>query len=448
MVSPLPRLDLFPDSARVAADGHLHLAGLDVMRLAEEFGTPLYLYDAATLRARLCAYREALSASYPAAACVAYAAKAFFCTAVAQWVAAEGLDLDVVSGGELYVALHGGVPAARIHFHGNAKSPEELAFALEAGVGRIVVDNAYELELLSHLAAQRKMRAAIWLRLSPNVDAHTHAYRKTGLLDSKFGFPLATGDALRAAAVLWRTRTWRWWAFMRTWARRSSRQRPSSNQSRCFSIWRDLQEEGAALEELSPGGGWGVRYVESDPPAPIEPYVRAVSAAVAAGCQARGLSLPRLVLEPGRSLVGPAGVAVYTVGARKEIPDVRTYLSVDGGMADNIRPALYGASYTALLANRADQPPTETVTIAGKFCESGDLLIRDLTLPHAEPGDLLAVPVSGAYNLAMSSNYNLALRPAAVWLEAGTARPSCAVRPTRICFGGKTDLIIHWRTYA
>lgn len=423
MVPPLPRLDLFPDSARVAADGHLHLAGLDTVHLAEEFGTPLYLYDAATLRARLGAYREALSTSYRAAACVAYAAKAFFCTAVAQWVAAEGLDLDVVSGGELYVALHGGVPAARIHFHGNAKSPEELAFALEAGVGRIVVDNFYELELLSHLAAQRKMRAAIWLRLSPNVDAHTHAYRKTGLLDSKFGFPLATGDALRAAR---RALADPYLALVGLHAHVGSQIFEAAPFVQTVGVLLDLarilQEEGATLEELSPGGGWGVRYVESDPPAPIEPYVRAVSAAVAAGCQARGLSLPRLVLEPGRSLVGPAGVAVYTVGARKEIPDVRTYLSVDGGMADNIRPALYGASYTALLANRADQPPTETVTIAGKFCESGDLLIRDLTLPHAEPGDLLAVPVSGAYNLAMSSNYNLALRPAAVWLEAGTAR--------------------------
>ncbi len=424
MVSPSPRLTLFPDSARVAADGHLHLADLDVVQLAKEFGTPLYLYDTATLQARLCTYREAFSASYPAAACVAYAAKAFLCTAVAHWVAEEGLDLDVVSGGELYVALHSGVPAARIHFHGNAKSPEELAFALEAGVGRIVVDNAYELELLSRLATQRKMRVAIWLRLSPNVDAHTHDYRKTGLLDSKFGFPLATGDALRAARRALSDPHLR---LVGLHAHVGSQIFEATPFVQTVEVLLDLaetlREEGFVLEELSPGGGWGVRYVESDPPAPIEPYVRAVSTAVAEGCRSRGLTLPRLVLEPGRSLVGPAGVAVYTMGARKEIPDVRTYLSVDGGMADNIRPALYGASYTALLANRADQPLTETVTIAGKFCESGDLLIRDLTLPHAEPGDLLAVPVSGAYNLAMSSNYNLAPRPAAVWLEAGTARP-------------------------
>ena len=422
-MNPPTNLPTFPDTAEVAPGGRLHLAGLDAVTLAAEFGTPLYVYDEKTIRARCRAYHDALATHYPAPAKAAYAAKAFLCAAMAQLATEEDLGLDVVSGGELHVALRAGFPAARTHFHGNNKSPAELAFALEAGVGRIVVDNFYELEALAHLAAGCGVVAAIWLRLSPGVDAHTHAYRKTGLLDSKFGFPLATGDAARAAQ---QALTSPHLALTGLHAHAGSQIFETAPFLQTVEALLDFAAEtrrhGFELRELSPGGGLGVRYVESDPPATIESYVRAVSRAVVEGCKARGLSLPRLVLEPVRSIVGPAGVALYAVGARKEIPGLRTYLSVDGGMADNPRPALYGARYTAVLANKANLRPTETVTVAGKFCESGDVLIRDLPLPCAEPGDLLAVPVSGAYNLSMSSNYNMSPRPAAVLARDGQAR--------------------------
>ena len=423
MNQPPKHLSLLPDTARISPGGRLYLGGLEAAALAREFGTPLYVYDEATLRARCRAYRRALASHYPAPAEASYASKAFLCTAMAQLVAEENLGLDVVSGGELHIALRAGFPAARIHFHGNNKSPAELAFALDSGVGRVVVDNFYELETLARLAAERDAVASIWLRLSPGVDAHTHAYRQTGLLDSKFGFPISTGDAARAA--------------------RQAMQSPHLSLtglhahigSQIFEIApfrqtvealldfaAQMQPHGFALREFSPGGGLGARYTPSDPPASIEPYIGSVSRAIVQGCEKHGLPLPRLILEPGRSIVGPAGVALYTIGARKEIPGLRTYLSIDGGLADNPRPALYGAPYTALLADKAAQPPVETVTIAGKFCESGDILIRDLALPRAEPGDLLAVPVSGAYNLALSSNYNQAPRPAVVLVGDGRAR--------------------------
>jgi len=421
-VSP-ESLSLFPETARIGSNGHLYLADLDVAALAREFGTPLYIYDAATMETRCRCYQEALASSYPAASQTAYAAKAFLCTALARWIAAAGLDLDVVSGGELYIALHAGFPPARIHFHGNNKSTDELVLALDAGVGRIVVDNLDELARLSHLAAQRAKAVPIWLRLSPNVDAHTHAYRKTGLLDSKFGFPMANGDAARAARQALQDP---YIDLVGLHAHVGSQIFETTPFIETVEVLLDfaaeLRAEGLDLRELSPGGGWGVRYTPSDPPAPIAPYVASLSRAVAAGCRARGLALPRLILEPGRSLVGPAGVALYTVGGRKAIAGVRTYLSVDGGMADNIRPALYGSEYTAIVANKADHPSQERVTLAGKFCESGDLLARDVLLPRVEPGDLLAVPVSGAYNLAMSSNYNQAPRPAVILVRDGTAR--------------------------
>ncbi|MFZ5918090.1 MAG: diaminopimelate decarboxylase [Chloroflexota bacterium] len=421
-MKPPLNLALFPDTATISASGHLNIGGLDATELAAQFGTPLYVYDETTIRARCRAYHHALTAHYPAPGEAAYAGKALLCTAMAQLAAQENMGLDVVSGGELHVALHAGFPASRIHFHGNNKSPAELAFALAAGVGRIVVDSFFELDTLGRLAAERNTVAAIWLRLSPNVDAHTHVYRKTGLLDSKFGFALATGDASRAAFQALQhphlsltglhthigSGIYEIAPYLQTIAV-------------LLEFAAELRAHGLELRELSPGGGLGVPYVVSDPAAPIEPYVQAVSQAVVAGCGQNGLPLPYLVLEPGRSIVGQAGVALYTVGAKKHIPGVRTYLSVDGGMADNLRPALYGARYSAILANKADHPPAETVTIAGKFCESGDVLIHDLPLPQAEPGDVLAVPVCGAYNLAMSSNYNQAPRPAALLVRNGQA---------------------------
>jgi diaminopimelate decarboxylase len=429
---------LWPIGARTETNGELWLGGCAVSELAKTFGTPLYLFDETTLRTRARTYQEALRRHYPASAQTAYASKAYLCLAIAQLVEEEGLDLDVVSGGELHVALHAGFPPERIHFHGNNKSPDELAQTLNAGIGRIVVDNFYELKTLAGTVATRAdCPVSIWLRLSPGVEAHTHAHIQTGQVDTKFGFDIKSGDAERAVMIAMQAPGL---SLVGLHAHIGSQIYEAEDlavaAARLIEFAAQMRDRhGFVLQELSPGGGWGVPMTESDPPAPIEPYIAMLCDAVAMTCREAGLTLPHLVLEPGRSLVAPAAVAIYTVGARKEIPGVRTYISVDGGMADNIRPALYGAQYAALhIANSRLQDPVheashaagiaqrETVTIAGKFCESGDILIRDIELPRLVPGDLLAIPMAGAYTLAMSSNYNLARRPAVVLVNQGEAR--------------------------
>jgi diaminopimelate decarboxylase len=396
---------------------------MDVIDLVHEWGTPLYVYDEGTIRARCQAYRDALTAYYPGPARVTYASKAYLCTAIAQLINEEGLGLDVVSGGELYVALEAGFPPQRIYFHGNNKTPDEIAYALDVGVGRIVVDNLHELQMLEQLASQHGAMAKIWLRLSPGIDVHTHAYRKTGLVDSKFGLTLVSGDFDRAIEHARRSAHLQ---LVGLHAHIGSQVFELEPFVRAVEMVLDMairmHDRGLPLSELSPGGGLGVPYVGTDPGLAIDPYVRRLGETVLRGCKHRNLPLPYLVLEPGRSIIAQAGIALYKVGARKEIPGVRTYVSIDGGFADNPRPALYQAAYTAVLANKADRPPVEMVAIAGKFCESGDILIQDVQLPTAEPGDILAVPVSGAYQLSMSGNYNQAPRPAVALVRQGQAR--------------------------
>ncbi len=422
---------LWPITARLDEQALLSLGDIPVTALARDYGTPLYIFDEATLRGRAAEYRAALAAHYPATAQAAYAAKAYLCTALAQLIAEEGLDLDVVSGGELYVALQAGFPPERIHFHGNNKSRDELAYALDSGIGRIVVDNFHELALLAELAASRPAAqpVSIWLRLAPGVSAHTHAHIQTGQEDTKFGFSIASGDAERAVvAALGQPAL----ALVGFHSHIGSQIYEPDALALAACRLADFaaqmhRQHGFQLRELSPGGGWGVPMTAADPEAPIEPYVTELARAFVGACAERGLPLPHLVLEPGRSLIAPAGVALYRVGARKEIPGIRTYVSVDGGMADNIRPALYGAQYHALrvrevVSDQHSADLTETVTIAGRFCESGDVLIRDIDLPRLAPGDLLAVPMAGAYTLAMASNYNLTPRPAVVLVREGQAR--------------------------
>ena len=449
---------LWPLSARSDANSELWLGGCAASALAAEFGTPLYVFDEGTLRTQARTYREALAKHYPGPAQAAYASKAYLCTAIAQLFAEEGLDLDVVSGGELYVALRAGFPPERIHFHGNNKSREELTEALAAGIGRIVVDNFHELAMLAELVAGEqpasgsqlpassfKVPVPIWLRLSPGVAAHTHAHIQTGHLDTKFGFPIVTGDAERAVSLAMQIPGLELVGLhCHIGSQIYEPESLADAAAVLIAFAAEMRDRhGLVLRELSPGGGWGVPMTEDDPAAPVEPYIAALSAAIVDTCRARGLALPHLVLEPGRSLVAPAAVALYTAGGRKEIPGVRTYIAVDGGMADNIRPALYGAKYAARrIANgkwRIDEgrrtndelrnteyairnTPHQTVTIAGKFCESGDILIRDIELTRLEAGDLLAIPMAGAYTLAMASNYNLARRPAVVLVKDGTAR--------------------------
>ena len=452
----LNKLSLFPEATTLDDAGHLSLDGYRAIDLAAQFGTPLYVYSVQTIRDQIKAYRQAL-AQYPGAARLTYASKAFLCPALARLMTAAGVGLDVASAGELFIARRGGADPARMHMHGNNKSRLDLSQALQAGVGRIVVDNATELDLLAQLAEARQQSVNIWLRVTPDVAVETHhRYTVTGSADSKFGFPIKEAEAVAGeilaggqggrgaggqeesgplAPPLLRSPA----SFSPPLPRSSAPLLLKGLHLHLGSHFHDVEPVAEAVErlldvavrlrraygwempELCPGGGWGVPYHPTDPPMPAGLFAANLVAAIVEGCRQRNLPLPELVLEPGRSLVAQAGVALYTVGGRKVIPGVRSYVSIDGGLADNPRPALYQAKYTALLANRAGEPETETVAIAGPFCESGDILIQAVDLPVASPGDLLAVPVAGAYHLSMSSNYNAALRPAVVFIdEAGT----------------------------
>lgn len=417
--------ELLPITATRTVDHALAIGGCSLVELSERYGTPLYVYDAATLDGMAAAYQDALRIAYPGAWEVAYAAKAWLTTATARWAATRDLGLDVVSAGELAIALHGGFPAARIHFHGNNKAPAELAAALTAGVGRVVVDHLGELALLNALAMERGLRQAIWLRINPDVDVDTHDHTRTGHAASKFGLALADGTAEVAAR---QALTMPGIELLGLHCHVGSQLRAVApllaGVQRLLDLAARLRDDsGWRLAELSPGGGWGVPYTADQAVGlpEIGDIVTTVAAAVIDGCQARDLALPRLVLEPGRSLVARAGIALYTVGGVKRAGAVR-YAFIDGGLADNPRPALYDAQYTAVLAGRASDDPPQRMQIAGPFCETGDVLIHDIDLPPLRPGDLLAVPASGAYQLSMASNYNAALRPAVVWVQDGQAR--------------------------
>jgi diaminopimelate decarboxylase len=452
---------LWPDTAAINECGHLTVGGCDVVALAREHGTPLYLLDEATFRGGCRDSCAAVTRGYPGPGAVHYAGKALLNTAVAQLVAEEGLGLNVVSGGELYVALRAGFPAARIHLHGNAKPYAELEQALAAGIGRIVADTLDELNLLAQLTAGRAEPQTIMLRLAPDVAADTHAHIETGRAASKFGLPL---DALDAAAE--RILAAPGLRLAGLHCHLGSQIFDDAPFTQAIDVLLDCaaglrDRHGIAVTEISPGGGLGVPYLAEQAPADRDAYAAAIGWALVQGCQRRGLPLPRLVIEPGRSIVARAGVAIYQIIATKPLPttdhrppttedeEVRSsvvgrrssavrYLHVDGGMADNIRPALYGARYTALLANRAapdlpapdlpspvatgEGPGVRAVHIAGRYCESGDVLLRDVVLPRAGLGDLLAVAVAGAYTLSMASNYNLTPRPALLLLSDGRAR--------------------------
>jgi diaminopimelate decarboxylase len=411
---------LLPDAAGVTPDGHLALDGVDVVAVAAEYGTPLYIYDEATLRGRSRAYRDSLASAYPGESLVCYAGKAYCAPWLLRVIDDEGLGLDVVSGGELYAARQAGFPPERIYFHGNNKAESELAAALDASVGRIVVDNLDEIEALARLVADRGTSQKVLLRVAPGVEAHTHVHIQTGVLDTKFGLSIQTGAAAAGVAALRATRGLELEGLHAHIGSQVFELEPyRETVARAFAFGASV---GLEMREFSPGGGFGVRYTPVDVDMRPAEATAGVAAAVCEAAAAAGIGLPRLSIEPGRSIVGPAGVALYTVGSLKRIEGVRTYVAVDGGMADNIRPTAYGAVYTPLLANRALEPATETVAIAGRYCESGDVLVRDARLPAPVVGDLVSVPASGAYQLSMASNYNLVPRPAVVVIANGQAR--------------------------
>lgn len=417
------KLSLFPLETTINPAGELMFKGHSAVRLVQQFGTPLYIYDVGTIRHNINAYRETLK-NYAGPTRLTYASKAFLCTALARLMTTENVGLDVSSAGEIFIAKNGGAPAATMHLHGNNKSLLDMETALADGVGRIVVDNETELAQLAALATAHRQTIKIWLRVTPNVPVQTHhRYTVTGTADSKFGLPLEqlepiAGQILTkpqfAAVQLVGLHTHLGSHFHQAGP-------VAAAVERLLDSAQSLRENfGWQIEELCPGGGWGVSYHPHDPPMPVEPFVVDLVTAVEKSCRQRRLPRPTLILEPGRSLVARAGVALYRVGSRKVRSQGRTYINIDGGLADNPRPALYQARYTAVLANRANQPETETVAVAGPFCESGDVLIDAVELPPARPGDVLAVPVAGAYQLSMSSNYNGSLRPAVVFIEENT----------------------------
>ena len=419
-----PLAHIFPDTARVDGSGRLELGGLTVTELADRFGTPLYVLCDETLRARFRAYRSAF-ASLHADTEVAYAAKAYLGPAMAQIVAEEGAGLDVVSGGELAVARLVEFPPERITFHGNNKLPQELMDALDYGVGRVVLDSLHELDLLEGLARDRGVVQPVLLRVNPDVDARTHSHTTTGNLDSKFGIPIPTGqagEALRRAVASPSLRLTGLHFHLGSPIFELAPYAAAIDIVLAFAA--GFRDEGFNLDELSPGGGFAIAYTrDQHPPTPQE-YAAIIVEAVRAGCRRYDIPLPRLLLEPGRAIVGPAGVALYSVGSVKEgVRGVRTYAAVDGGMGDNIRPALYDAQYEAVAADRLGEEPECSYAIVGKFCESGDILVKEALLPTLATGDLIALPAAGAYSPAMASNYNLNPRPPIVLVRGGQARP-------------------------
>jgi diaminopimelate decarboxylase len=409
---------LFPVTYRVNAAGHMEVGGCDLVDLAREHGTPLYVYDEATVRQRASEYVAAMGT----AGQVLYSAKAFASPQFLRVVAEEGLGLDVVSAGELHLALKSGFPRERIHFLGNNKSRQDLEAAFDAGA-TIVIDGEYEFELLRDVVPDGK-RTPVMLRLSPGVKPDTHDHISTGQLDSKFGFSIESGAARRAVETALRHPRLE---LVGLHSHIGSQIFALSAYEKAMSIMLDLLSElraelGFEPRKLGAGGGLGIAYTQNDDPPTPRHFVDVVLGAMLAGCAERGLSAPQLVVEPGRSIAGPAGVALYTVGSIKDIPGVRRYVAVDGGMGDNIRPKLYGARYEAFLASDPERAAEGKVTIAGKYCESTDILITDIAMPLLKAGDVIALPAAGAYCLAMASNYNGMPRPEVLMLRDGEAR--------------------------
>jgi len=414
---------IYPHTTMHNAAGHLEIGGCDVVDLAREFGTPLFIYDEQTLRDQCRAYHATfgkLTELYE----IVYASKAFSCRAMAELVAQEDLSIDVATGGELAAARAASFPPERIYFHGNNKSVAEIEFGLDCGIGHFVVDSFEEIARLEAAAAARGLCQQVLVRVTPGVRPSTHDFVQTGQQDSKFGFGLSDGLAAEAVSRL------------RDAPHLSLVGIHAHIGSQIFeldSYRREVEVLFVALDEwrrdfgfecciFNIGGGLGIRYTEADMPSSIAEFAQVSVAAVREGVERHGMVMPKLFVEPGRSIAGKAGVTAYTVGTVKVIPGVRTYVAVDGGMSDNLRPMLYDSRYEAMLANKAEATATDVVTVAGKHCESGDVLVRDVHIAPPQPGDILVTPATGAYGYAMANNYNAQPRPAVVMVAGGRAR--------------------------
>ena len=415
---------LYPETLNVNEHGHLTIGGCDTVELANRYGTPLYVMDENVIRKALRDYKKSIDENYQNGGMVAYASKACCFKEICRIVMQEGCGIDVVSGGELYTAMQVGFPAERIYFHGNNKTEAELRMALDYGVGRIVVDNITELHLLSEISASMGKKADIYLRITPGIEAHTHDFIKTGQIDSKFGITLENGDALNAVKTATQLIGISLKGLHCHIGSQIFDEQPFIHAAEVMLnfIAQIREQTGVVLKELNLGGGFGVRYTNKDSPKEYGEYMRLVSAVLNEKAEKRNLPVPYIVIEPGRSIVAPAGITLYTVGSIKEIPGIRSYLSIDGGMTDNPRYALYKSPYTAVVANKADRPADCVYTIAGRCCESGDLIQENVKLQRCRRGDILAVLTTGAYNYSMSSNYNRIPRPAVVMVRDGVSR--------------------------
>ncbi len=414
-----PNQELLPLSAQVNSQDHLEIGGCDVTLLVERFGSPLYILDEETLRSACRQYRDAFKRYYPGESLVLYASKAWSCLAVFAIVASEGLGLDVVSGGELYTALQAGVSRNTIYLHGNNKSRQELQLAIDSST-TIVVDNWLELQTLAELTQEQATQSPVrvMVRFTPGIECHTHEYIRTGHLDSKFGFdPNQLDEVFR---------------FLSQQSGLNCIGLHAHIGSQIFELQPHQDLGGVIIEafakasgfglpvsEINIGGGLGIRYTEADDPPSIETWAQTVAEGITQACEQQNIPLPKLLCEPGRSLIGPACVTAYTIGAQKTVPEIRSYISVDGGMSDNPRPITYESVYRVVLANKMSAAATETVTIAGKHCESGDILVKDAQFPPTQSGDVLVVMATGAYNYSMASNYNRLPRPAAILVHNG-----------------------------
>ena len=412
------------ENLSVNEKNHLVIGKNDTVELAKEYGTPLYVIDEELLRKNMRVYKNAMDKYYDGNGLVLYANKAF-CSLYSTRIAnEEGLGIDVVSGGELYTAIKADFPMDKVYFHGNNKTVHELSMAVENRVGHIIVDNIYELELLNEIAKEHGIIQDIMFRIKPGVDAHTHSFIQTGQIDSKFGVALENGEAFEIYKK----------------ASEMSNVNPDGLHchigSQIFDIEpfektaeimmnfaADLKEKlNLNIKKLNLGGGYGIMYTKEDDPVPYDEYIKNVSEVVKRTAQKRGIDCPFILMEPGRSIVAPAGITLYTVGGVKDIKNVRKYISVDGGMSDNPRYIMYESEYSAVVANNANAKAKEKVTIAGKCCESGDLLIKDTMMPEINVGDTLAVLATGAYNYSMASNYNRIPKPAVVAVSGGKSK--------------------------
>ncbi|MBQ8337584.1 MAG: diaminopimelate decarboxylase [Oscillospiraceae bacterium] len=412
------------DSLAVNGQGHLTFSGVDTVSLAEKYGTPLYVMSEDGIRKNCRAFKNAVDKYYGGNGLILYASKAFCCKEMYRIIKSEGLGIDVVSGGELYTALSVGFPAEKIYFHGNNKTPDEIKYAVENKIACFVVDHIDELEIINSAALKEGITQNVMLRIKPGIDAHTHEFIKTGQIDSKFGFLLDNGEAMNAVKAALAFKNLNLCGLHCHIGSQIFEEQPFEFAARIMLkfLAQIKSETGVTLSNLNLGGGFGIKYVESDMAIPFENYIQKVSEVVKAECKNPDIAVPFILMEPGRAIVGSEGLTLYTVGFIKDIPNVRKFVSIDGGMSDNPRYALYQAEYSAAVANKVGEDACDVATIAGKCCESGDLIQKDCKIQKAKTGDILAVFSTGAYNYSMSSNYNRLPKPPVVMIRDGDSR--------------------------